>query len=751
MPMKLKRVSAVTLCALTAWVAVGCLFFAPTGRSQSGSPIATILSPTKQAPVQTNLVSDVPGLAVTTDPNLVNPWGIANSATSPYWVSDQGTGKSTLYNGAGTPTALIVTVPVAGSPSGPTGIVSVPTTVTGFAVPGTTTTAHFIFATLDGTIAAWASGNTATTAATTTGAVFTGLALANNGTANFLYAANFVSGGTIDVFDSSFHSTTLSGSFTDPGLPAGYAPFNIQLIGTTLYVAYAKVGGFPGAPAGGAGVGLVDAFDTNGNFLKELISGGALNAPWGITLAPSGFAAFPGALLIGNFGNGQINAFNAASGAFIGTVSDPEDRPIVNQGLWAIEFGNQNTGSSATTLYFTAGINGEQDGLFGALNPSPVTLTFAGQLVGTASAAQSVTVENTGSAALNITAAPVLSGASASDFAIAGTGTTCTNGATIAVGASCTVAITFTPSVAGTRGPVTLTISDNATPSTQIVSISGTGTTGAPAVSIAPATPLSFAATQVSATSAAQTVTITNSGNAALTFGAQAISLSNDFSQTNTCNGTTVAVNGTCTISVTFTPSGTANNPRTGNLTITDNAPNSPQSVSLSGTAMDFTLSAPASTSVNAGSNGSATVTIGALGGFTGTVALSCTGTIVQGTCAVSPASVTAPATATVTFTTGSSQPPAITRRFPSSPLRPVLLLGAAMMLAAFTTVMRRQRVRWGLAAMTLAVMGAIGCSGSNNSTTTTTTRTPAGQYVVTLSATAGGVTHTTNMTLTVN
>ena len=630
-------------------------------------------------------------------------------------------------------------------------MVSVPSTVTGFAVPGTTTTAHFIFATLDGTIAAWASGGTATTAATLTGAVFTGLALANNGTANYLYAANFVSGGSIAIFDSSFHPTTLSGNFTDPNLPAGYAPFNVQLIGAKLYVVYAKVGSTPGGPTGGAGTGLVDTFDTNGNFLAEVVTAGPLNAPWGVTLAPTGFAAFPGALLVGNFGNGQINAFNATSGAFMGALSDPEGLPIVTEGLWTIEFGNQNTGSSATTLYFTAGINGERDGLFGAINPGPTSLAFGGQLVGTTSPAQSVTVENTGSAALNITAAPALAGANASEFAISGTGTTCTNGASVPVGGSCAIAIAFTPSAAGAQGPVTLTITDNASPGTQLVSISGTGTTGAPAVAIAPATLPAFPATQVSATSAAQTVTITNTGNAALTFGAQAIGVSNDFSQTNTCNGTSVAVNATCAISVVFAPSGTANNPRTGTLTITDNAPNSPQTVALSGAAMDFTLSAPATTSVNAGSNGTVTLTIGAQGGFTGTVTLSCAGTIVQGTCTVSPASVTAPGTSTLTLTTTASQPVAMgTRRIPPLTQRQILMLGAVLSLALVLIAVRERRTRLSLAAMTLVFLGAIGCGG-NSMTATTSNRTPSGQYVVTISAAAGGVTHNTNVTLTVN
>ena len=356
----------VTLCVFAS------LFFAPPAKSQA----VTIISPSKQSPVQTNLVSDIPGLAVTTDPNLINPWGISNSATSPYWISDQGTAKSTLYNGAGTPTALVVTIPEISIPSGPTGTVNNGTT--GFLVGATA--ANFIFATLDGTIAARATGSAAVTEATTPGAVFTGLALANNGTANFLYAADFVSGGTIQVFTSTFTSTTLAGSFTDPTLPVGYAPYNIQLLNGQFYVAFAQVG--TRGAATGAGLGFVSIFDLNGNF-----------------------------------GDGRINAFDPVAGTFLGTIADSEGSPIANPGLWDIVFGNGNTGSSPTTLYFTAGINGEQDGLFGAISPGPVTLTFAGQLIGAPSAAQTVTIENTGNANLILTAAPSL--ATTTEFAIA--------------------------------------------------------------------------------------------------------------------------------------------------------------------------------------------------------------------------------------------------------------------------------------------------------------------------------------------
>ncbi len=723
-------------------------FFAVSSRPQTGTPAVTIISSTPQLPVQTNLVSDIPGLAATTDPNLIDPWGIADSTNSPYWISDQGTNKSTLYNGFGARTNLVVTVPPTGTPTGPTGIVSVPTGATGFVVPGSSpaATAHFIFATLDGNIAAWASGATATNAANITGAAFTGLAIASNSSGTFLYAANFVSGGTIQIFDSTFASTTLTGTFTDPNAVVGYAPFNIQLISGNLYVTYGLVG-VPGGARNGAGSGYVDTFDTNGNFLQRLISTvPQLNAPWGITLAPAGFAVFPGDLLVGNFGNGEINAFNPTTGVFVGTISDSEGRPLVNNALWTIEFGNGNPGSNANFLYFTAGINGEQDGLFGSINPGPVSVIFGSQLIGALGTAQTVTVENTGNATLNLTAAPAISGTNSTDFAIGTTGTTCANGATIAPAGSCTITLTFTPGAAGGRA-ASLSIADNASSSPQILALSGTGTTGAPTVTIAPTPPLTFAGQLVTSTSAAQTVTITNSGNAPLTFAAAAISVSNDFAQTNTCNSATVAVSATCTVSVTFTPSSTTNNPRTGTLTIADNASNSPQTVPLSGTGWDFSVSTPSTASVTRGTPGTATVTVGALGGFTGSVALACSGTIPQGSCAVSPASVTAPGTATVTFTTTALLQPPATRRTPPVSPRSIgfLVLALASLLSLLAA--RRLRTRLSLVGAMLIFIVLAGCGTSS----TPAPSTPAGQFPLTVTGTSGGASHSANLTLTTN
>lgn len=319
--------------------------------------------------VQTNLVSSVSGLAAVTDPSLINPWGVSFSATSPFWVSDQGANLSTLYSGAGVKnTSTIVTVP------NPTGQVF--TSASGFVEPGGgNLTSTFTFATLGGGIYAWnpANGNTAQLAASTAGAVYTGLALASNETSSFLYAAN-VASGKIDVFNSSFGHATLSGSFIDPTLPSGYVPYNIQNVNGQLYVEYEK-----GTPAVGAGV--VSVFDANGNFQKELIgAGGKLDNPWGIVIAPAGFGAFANDLLVGNFGNGQINAFDPATGAFIGTLDDASGNPVVNSGLWSLST-RTGAGFDPNAVYFTAGIDSETQGLFGSLSvatPEPISFGISG-------------------------------------------------------------------------------------------------------------------------------------------------------------------------------------------------------------------------------------------------------------------------------------------------------------------------------------------------------------------------------------
>jgi len=322
---------------------------------------------------QTNLVSDVPGLANTTDSHLKNPWGVSFSATSPFWVSNQATGTATLYDGAGNITPLVVTIPAGAPPNGPTGQVF-NNASTGFLVNGTKS--NFIFDTLGGTIAAWngSAGTTAVQMAATPGAIYTGLAQDTAGGSTFLYAAN--STGNIHVFDSSWNDVTgsmFAGKFADPSPVAGFVPFNIQTVGSNLYVTYAQLTPFgTGLPGG-----YVDEFDANGNFIKRIATGGALFAPWGITLAPASFGSFSNDLLIGNFGNGEILAYDATTDLFLGTLDGANGQPLDNPFLWALETRTGGTNVNTDAVYFTAGINNQADGLFGeitATTPEPATI-----------------------------------------------------------------------------------------------------------------------------------------------------------------------------------------------------------------------------------------------------------------------------------------------------------------------------------------------------------------------------------------
>jgi uncharacterized protein (TIGR03118 family) len=326
---------------------------------------------------QTNLVSDVPNLAANTDPNLKNPWGVAFSATSPFWASDQATGVATLYGATGTPVPLVVAIPGSASPpSGPTGMVF--SNLSGqFTVKGGTA-ATFIFDTLNGTVLGWNGGTTASVEVTTPGAIYTGLAQATSGGSTFLYAAD--STGHINVFDSSWTSvnnTMFSGKFFDPNLPAGFVPFNIQNIGGNLYVTYAQLGP-GGTPMPG---GFVDEYDSNGNLIKRIASDGPLSAPWGIVVAPANFGSFSNDLLIGNFGNGEIDAYDATTDLFLGTLDGTNGQPLVNDHLWALETRNA-PGFDPNALYFSAGINDEQDGLFGEITEVPEPATIFGTASG---------------------------------------------------------------------------------------------------------------------------------------------------------------------------------------------------------------------------------------------------------------------------------------------------------------------------------------------------------------------------------
>jgi uncharacterized protein (TIGR03118 family) len=319
-----------------------------------------------------NLRSDVPGAAAVTDGDLVNGWGIVASGTSPWWVSDNGTSLSTIYNGnTNAKAGLVVTVP-----GPPTGIVfnGSPDFVVTDPNAGTSGPARFIFATDDGQIAGWnptANATNAISAVTTPDAVYLGLAIGSSGGKNYLYAANFAAA-RIDVFNATFGdgSGDLAGDFTDPGIPAGYAPFNIQAIGGKLFVAYAKQNpDEPDEELAGEGLGYVSVFGTDGSFIGRVASQGELNAPWGLARAPANFGKFSGDLLVGNFGDGRIHAFREGEDGWEehGVMKGTDHKPIEVDGLWGIGFGNGANSGPTNTLFFAAGPEDETHGLFGSI------------------------------------------------------------------------------------------------------------------------------------------------------------------------------------------------------------------------------------------------------------------------------------------------------------------------------------------------------------------------------------------------
>jgi uncharacterized protein (TIGR03118 family) len=325
------------------------------------------------------LVSNGAVVAAVTDANLINPWGLVFAPNAPVWIANNATDTSTLYDGTGTKVALVVTVPAGlRGAAGATGIVANAST-TDFTVTNGTTTAvaRFIFAGEGGTVSGWAPTVDGTHAIIryddgAGGAVYKGLAIASNGTANFLYATDFHNK-KIDTFNNTFTKVTTTGGFTDPSLPAGYAPFGIQAVQiggqTQLVVTYAKQDLNAQDDLAGPGFGLVNTFDTNGTLLKHLIPvGGALNSPWGVAIAPAAFGTLSNALLIGNFGDGKINGYDATTGALIGALSDGNGQAIVTAGLWGIAFGNGARNQPTTTLYFTAGVGGETGGLYGRID-----------------------------------------------------------------------------------------------------------------------------------------------------------------------------------------------------------------------------------------------------------------------------------------------------------------------------------------------------------------------------------------------
>lgn len=322
---------------------------------------------------QTNLVSDVPGLAAMTDPNLVNAWGLSRSATSPWWVADNGTGLSTLYDGAGNIQSLVVTIPnVPGvtDPAAPTGTVFNGSPTDFLVAPGKP--ARFLFDTEEGTISAWNSGPAAVLMVDNSAtAVYKGLTLAANGTANLLYAANFKAG-TVDVFDGTFAPVNLGPkAFRDHRLPASFAPFNVQVIGTSIYVAFAQREAGSIDEVHGPGKGAVDVFSTAGVLQKRLEWGPWFNAPWGLVQAPAGFGLASNRILVGQFGSGKIATFDPNTGRFLGLLRGTRHRPLMIDGLWALSFGNGAKAGPTTTLFFSAGIDDEAHGLFGTITPIP--------------------------------------------------------------------------------------------------------------------------------------------------------------------------------------------------------------------------------------------------------------------------------------------------------------------------------------------------------------------------------------------
>ncbi|HKW59726.1 MAG TPA: TIGR03118 family protein [Candidatus Dormibacteraeota bacterium] len=330
---------------------------------------------------QTNLVSNIPGLAPVLDPDLKNPWGLSSSSGSPIWVSDNNAGVTTLYNGAGQKVPLTVTIPAPdGGPGGaPTGTVFNGTTDFVVSQGAKSGVARFIFDTEDGTIVGWSPAVNLTNAviavdrsqivdsAGDVGAVYKGLASGTVGSANFLYASNFRFG-TVDVFDGHFGLQHWAGAFTDSSVPAGFAPFGIQNIGGMIYVTYAKQNGEKHDDVKGPGNGFVDVYTTGGALVRRLASRGSLNSPWGLALAPSTFGNFHDDVLVGNFGDGLISAFTAG-GTFRGQLKSETKAPIQNDGLWGLRFGNGGNGGAPGELFFSAGLNDEADGLFGKITP----------------------------------------------------------------------------------------------------------------------------------------------------------------------------------------------------------------------------------------------------------------------------------------------------------------------------------------------------------------------------------------------
>jgi uncharacterized protein (TIGR03118 family) len=373
------------------------LFFVSSARAQTNSY------------KQTNLVTaDTTVTAAHTDPNLINPWGIAFQPGLPFWISDNNAGVSTLYDKNGVPSQLFTVPPPTGSsnPSTPTGVVYNATG--GFNVVGFSSV--FIFATEDGTLSGWYAGNSAILAVNNSaipsaamGAVYKGLALVTNTQGNFLLATNFRSG-KVEIYGSNFQQTQVlgPGAFNDPALPAvpansgspGYAPFGVKVISVNstqmVVVTYALQDTPMHDPLHIAGAGFVDLFSTDGTMLRRITSDSHLNAPWGVVVPPAGFGSLAGDLLVGNFGDGTINAYNFATGAFIDQMKDQTGAPIANASLWDMVFDPTGTTGDPNTIYITAGLANEVHGVFAKITPNTAAAPTGDFSISTSPAAMTI-------------------------------------------------------------------------------------------------------------------------------------------------------------------------------------------------------------------------------------------------------------------------------------------------------------------------------------------------------------------------
>ena len=352
-----------TLLAASLVTGTALLFLLACGGGSSDTPAPVVVPPAYQF---TKLVADQASAgAITTDANLVNPWGLAFGPATDFWVANQGTATTTVYDGLGkTPTSpVVVAIPLTlgHAMGGPTGVT--------FNGSASFSGDQFIIASLDGCICGWSSGTVMTRRVDNSGsqAVYTGLAVGGTASAQYIYAANLAAG-TVDVFDGSFAPVNLgTGALVDPTLPAGYSPYNVQVLAGKLFVTYAKYAAPAIRETTGAGYGFVSVFNLDGTFVQRLASGGLLNAPWGMAIAPATFGPLSGNLLVGNFGDGRITAINPTTGAVVGQLSDASGTPMVISGLWGLSFGNGAAAGRTDQLFVTAGPQAETHGLFGVI------------------------------------------------------------------------------------------------------------------------------------------------------------------------------------------------------------------------------------------------------------------------------------------------------------------------------------------------------------------------------------------------